>query len=140
MARRRRRHKYGAQGVTHFGLEFASKLEGQRYLVLREALMAGLILELTCHNRYLLLAGFTTQDHNGRRRIRPIHYEDDFRYTLLDGTVVVEDVKGVETEAFRLKRKMFLQRYPEYLYLVVHKHELGATDHIRKAADHARAK
>lgn len=29
-----------------------------------------------------------------------------------DGTVWVEDVKGVETQAFKIKQKMFHKKYP----------------------------
>jgi hypothetical protein len=40
-------------------------------------------------------------------RVRPIEYIADFEVTYADGRKIVYDVKGVETEAFRIKRKMF---------------------------------
>lgn len=47
---------------------------------------------------------------NGKEK--PIHYVPDFMY-FEDGKLVAEDVKGYKTDVYRLKRKMFLYRYPE---------------------------
>lgn len=47
---------------------------------------------------------------NGKEK--PIHYVPDFTY-VEDGKLVAEDVKGYKTDVYRLKRKMFLYRYPE---------------------------
>jgi hypothetical protein len=47
------------------------------------------------------------------KTIRATYYEGDFLY--LEGFQwVVEDVKGVETPAFKIKRKLFLCRYPDH--------------------------
>jgi hypothetical protein len=35
-----------------------------------------------------------------------------------DDIVVIEDFKGKETAEFRIKRKLFLNRYPEYEFRV----------------------
>lgn len=37
-------------------------------------------------------------------------YIADFAY-IQDGTYVVEDTKGVRTEAYKIKRKLMLERY-----------------------------
>jgi len=39
--------------------------------------------------------------------LRAIAYEADFKYVDASGCVIVEDVKGIETPVFRLKRNMF---------------------------------
>ena len=47
---------------------------------------------------------------------RAVYYIADFRYKASDGHVVVVDVKSKITEAnpvYRLKRKLFLFRYPD---------------------------
>ena len=44
--------------------------------------------------------------------MRNITYVADFAYTE-KGREVVEDVKGKETVAFRLKQKMFWKTHPE---------------------------
>lgn len=46
------------------------------------------------------------------RKIQPIKYIGDFRYTE-NGIDVVEDAKGFKTKIFRLKYKMMLYLYPD---------------------------
>ena len=53
------------------------------------------------------------------RTIRPITYIADFRVTYADGHQEIVDVKGMETEIFKLKRKIFEYRYPELTLKVV---------------------
>lgn len=50
---------------------------------------------------------------------RGISYIADFRVTYDDGRVVIEDVKGIETEAFKLKRKLFEAAYPDLTLSIV---------------------
>lgn len=42
---------------------------------------------------------------------RAAHYVADFVYITKSGCLVVEDVKGVKTREYILKRKLMLQRY-----------------------------
>lgn len=65
---------------------------------------------------YPLQNGF---NRNGKR-YRPIKYKADFEYKQ-DNQTVVEDVKGVETEAFKIKKKMFLVKYPDILFRIYKK-------------------
>ena len=44
------------------------------------------------------------------KRIAKITYAPDFVY-VEDGAKIYEDVKGVETAAFKIKRKLFEKRY-----------------------------
>jgi len=80
------------------GIKFRSKLEGTRYLQLKMMLNAGLIHELKMQVPFDLQV-------NG---IHITRYIADFVVTYPDGTVVVEDTKGVETEAFRIKKNLML--------------------------------
>lgn len=105
-----RAHKYNAQAVTVDGHRFDSKAEMRRYLDLRLLLADGQIDDLVLQPRFTLLDAFT--DNAGKHQ-RAIVYVADFAYTDRDGNRVVEDVKGVETAVFRLKKKLFLARYPE---------------------------
>ena len=50
---------------------------------------------------------------------RAIHYIADFRITYDDGRIEIEDVKGVETEAFKIKRKLFEAAYPDLTLKIV---------------------
>ena len=91
------------------GYVFDSKAEARRYAELKLLLRAGKITGLVIHPVYVLQETF--QRENGKT-IRPITYEADFCY--LEGkSLVVEDVKGVETEVFRIKRKLFFFRHPD---------------------------
>ena len=95
-----RRGKYNARRVG----QFDSMAEEKRYhqLILLER--AGEISNLQVHPVFEIFQAFT--DDTGAKH-RGIRYEADFQYTEA-GRVIVEDVKGVETEVFKIKRKLFL--------------------------------
>lgn len=103
-----RRSKYHARPATVDGWRFDSQAEARRYTELSVLARAGEIADLVIHPRYELQAAFT--DRTGKRWAA-ITYEADFAYTE-GGARVVEDVKGHPTAIFRLKRKLFLARYP----------------------------
>lgn len=44
---------------------------------------------------------------------RSVKYVADFMYTLPSGEIVVEDVKGVRTKDYTIKRKLMKLLYPE---------------------------
>jgi hypothetical protein len=93
-----RANKYNAKPVTIDGYRFDSTAEGARYSELRLLEKAGQIRELAVHPRYLL----TVDD------VQICVYEADFTYLAKDGERVVEDVKGVRTDVFRIKSKLML--------------------------------
>lgn len=103
-----RRGKYNARAAHVDGLRFDSQAEARRYAELKLLEAAGVIAGLEVHPRFELQAAF--KDHAGKGWAA-IVYEADFAY-FEDGARIVEDVKGIETPAFRLKRKLFLRRYP----------------------------
>jgi hypothetical protein len=109
MKRRIRRNKYHNHRVKRGELTFDSKAEAERYARLRAYQEAGHITDLQVHPTFELFPPFT--DRTGKKQ-RAIVYEADFSY-IQDGLLIVEDVKGALTEAFKLKQKMFLARYPE---------------------------
>jgi hypothetical protein len=100
--------KYGNVKVSIDGYQFDSKAEAARYTDLRTLAYAGAIEDLQVHPTYELQPAFL----RGKIRIQPIRYEADFAY-IENGRQVAEDVKGVETAEFKLKRKLFLFRYPD---------------------------
>lgn len=121
--RKRKRSKYnvdnskrGKAARTVDGITFASKAEMKRYLVLKDREEVGAIEELELQPRFRLIDGF---DYRGEH-IYPVNYTADFQY-VQDGEVVIEEVKGRETRDFKLRKKMFLQKYGEdYWYKQVH--------------------
>ena len=88
---------------------FDSIAESKRYKELKLLEQAGEISELELQPRFLLQEGFRK---NGKT-FRKIEYIADFQY-IENGRLVIEDVKGKETEVFKLKRKLFEHEYPDY--------------------------
>ncbi len=109
-----RRSKYHARKVTIDGITFDSGAEARRYGELKLLEKAGEIRDLQVHVIFRLIDGF---DRHGEH-IRPTTYEADFVYhmTVDPETLVVEDVKGVHTAVYQIKRKLFLQRYPDVAF------------------------
>jgi hypothetical protein len=106
-----RGHKYFAKKTVVDGITFASKAEAAAYEQLKISQEQGLISDLQLQPRFLLQESF--KDSEGVTR-RAIHYVADFSFKRGDRTVVV-DVKGMETEAWGLKKKMFLYHHPSVL-------------------------
>lgn len=104
-----RNSKYNAKKVTVDGITFASISESKRYPYLKMRLRAHEIKDLELQKKYLLQEAFTK---NGKR-YRKIEYVADFcYYDLKKDKYIVEDVKGVETKVFKIKKKLFEMRYP----------------------------
>lgn len=106
--------KYGARQIVVDGICFDSQAEARRYAQLKALQASGAISGLRVHPVYLLQPGFT----HGKTAERAINYEGDFEYRE-NGAVIVEDVKGVETDVFKLKRKLFVYNYPHFTLRIV---------------------
>ena len=98
--------KYHARKTTVDGITFDSRKEADRYLVLKGMEEEGLIGNLRRQVRYELVPAF---DVDGKH-YRPVFYVADFVY-VEDGKEVVEDVKGMKTDVYRIKSKLFARRY-----------------------------
>jgi len=109
-----RRHKYNAVKTEVDGITFDSKKEAREYQSLKLLERIGAIADLQLQPAFILQAGFV--DGNGRK-VKPIVYKADFAYTQ-EGRRIVVDVKGVQTPVFKLKAKLFREKYPE-LQLVI---------------------
>lgn len=100
--------KYHAKKTTVDGITFDSCKEADRYLVLKGMEDVGAIEDLRRQVRYELVPAF---DVDGKH-YRPVYYVADFVYVDKEtGKEVVEDVKGMRTDAYRLKSKLFARRY-----------------------------
>lgn len=97
------------------GIAFDSKKEAARYQELRLLEKAGAIQNLRRQVEYTLIPAQREPDRIGPKggrkpgRVieRPCTYRADFVYEE-NGQTVVEDVKGVRTEVYRIKRKLML--------------------------------
>lgn len=100
------RSKYHAKKTCVDGIVFDSKREADRYLVLKSMEEDGAIEDLRRQVRYELVPAFNVDG----RHYRPVYYVADFVYRE-DGKEIVEDVKGMVTDVYRLKRKLVAYRY-----------------------------
>lgn len=102
--------KYHNQKTTIDGIVFDSKKEAKRYTVLRSLQEGGYIRGLELQVPFELVP-----KGNGERAVK---YIADFVYYDIEKQVsIVEDVKGYKTDVYKLKRKLFKWRYPEYEFL-----------------------
>lgn len=80
------------------GITFDSKAEARRYSELVLLKRSGALQSFGCQPSFVVAPG--------------IRYVADFICIGKDGKVWLEDVKGVETQAFRIKRKLYDAAYP----------------------------
>ena len=111
------RNKYHAKKVNICGIEFDSKKEGMRWLLLKDMERTGEISDLRRQVPFELLPAIyrdevvhlKTKDKVERKLVqRAVHYVADFVYTDKDGNQVVEDTKGLRLPDYILKKKMML--------------------------------
>lgn len=95
--------KYGNTKVNVDGKHFDSKREAARWQELRLLERAGEISDLRRQVRYELVPKMSGE--------RPVDYIADFVYRDKNGNEVVEDVKGVRTPVYIIKRKLMLWRH-----------------------------
>lgn len=100
----RSKTKYHNKKVVVDGRTFDSRKEADRFRELSMLLKAGEITQLECQVPFVLIG---SQRRNGRVVERPCTYKADFTY-YRDGEYHVEDVKGVRTPEYRIKRKLML--------------------------------
>lgn len=88
---------------------FDSAKEWHRNQELEALQRAGEISELNRQVPFVLMPSFAIADKktkSGLRTVREIRYIADFTYRLKDGTRIIEDVKGMQTDVFKIKRKL----------------------------------
>ena len=103
----RRLSKYNAKGKWLDGRWFDSQMEAARYLQLKELRKANLISEIEFQPE------FSVSINNKQMFV----YKADFSYNLIDPVTsrplehIIEDVKGMKTPVYRLKKKMVEAAY-----------------------------
>ena len=94
--------KYNAIRTAIDGITFASRKEASRYCELKMLAALHHISDLRLQVPYELIP------KHGKMRANK--YIADFVYTE-NGTEVVEDVKGMKTQVYTLKKRMMLEKY-----------------------------
>lgn len=92
------RHKFNAVRSECDGFKFASKKELKRYLELKMLRQAGEVLFFQMQAPFHLTGG--------------VKYICDFQVYWKNGDITFEDVKGVRTPMYILKRKQVEALYP----------------------------
>lgn len=95
-------HKYLAKKVEVDGISFPSKAEARRYGELKALAQAGEITELALHPAWEIAPRVVLDGKTCRAR----KYIADFAYVTRSGERVVEDVKGMRTDVYTLKRHL----------------------------------
>ena len=109
-------NKYNARKVTIDGITFDSQSEGRYYQHLLGLMESGVVESFEMQKPYTLLDKFPHPKTG--KTIRAIKYVPDFEVIYTDGRVEVVDVKGMRTDVFRMKCKLFMFRYQIPLVLV----------------------
>lgn len=114
--------KYKNKSIEAHGMKWDSYSELARYEELLVMEKDGVIKNLKAHSKeicFLLLEKCTYKDISGKvKKQLPTTYTPDFLY-MINGILVAEDVKGMITDAFRIKAKMFRARYPKIVLRLV---------------------
>jgi hypothetical protein len=101
-----KKNKYNNKITELDGIKFHSKKESVRYSQLKLQEKGGLIKDLRLQVPYELIPKLVI---NGKTE-RAIKYVADFVYTdTLHETEIVEDVKGMITDVFKLKYRLMKQ-------------------------------
>lgn len=97
-----KKNKYGNDKPTWNGITFDSRAECNRYILLSDMEKKGEISNLRHQVPFEIQPGFEIHGH----KQRAIKYVADFVYTDSNGVEHVEDVKGMATKEYIIKRKM----------------------------------
>lgn len=92
------KHKFRAIPVSLEGIKFASKKEARRYQELKLLQKAGELIFFLRQTPFHLPGN--------------VKYVSDFMCFWQDGTVTIEDVKGIRTPMYILKKKQIESIYP----------------------------
>lgn len=109
-------NKYGNKKTVVDDIRFDSQKEAKYYLYLKGRLMKKEIKSLELQPTFLLQDKFK---YEGKTE-RSIKYVADFQFVdCATGETIVVDVKGLRTDVYKLKRKWFLFKYPQYKFMEV---------------------
>ena len=112
-------NKYKNTKIVIDNIKFDSVLEANRYQELKLLQRAKQISNLRLQVPFLLQEGFKK---NGKTH-RKIEYIADFVYEE-NGQTIVEDTKGMKTETFKIKQKLFEYKYPDLNLKIITREEI----------------
>lgn len=107
-------NKYHNKKIIIDGHEFDSIKEGEHYKQLKLLEKAGIIKELELQKKFELQPNFI--DNNGKKHRAITYIVDFYYYDTIEQCYIAEDVKGYKTEVYKIKKKMFMYKYPNIVF------------------------
>ena len=104
------KNKYKAKKAIVDGIVFDSRKEAKRYTELKKLEEMGSIRDLSLQVQFELVPSFEIVIDGKKRKRRPITYVADFVYCK-DDEKVIEDVKGLRTPVYNIKKKLFEYKF-----------------------------
>ena len=102
--------KYNSRKTTVDVIVFDSRKEAKRYTELKKLEEMGSIRDLSLQVQFELIPSFEIVIDGKKRKRRPITYVADFVY-YRDDEKVIEDVKGLRTPVYKIKKKLFEYKF-----------------------------
>ena len=109
------KNKYKNKKTKIDGITFDSKREAEYYSELKILKRAGEIKDFELQPKFELQPTFRK---NGATH-RSITYTADFKIIENNGDIRIIDVKGMETQSFKIKRKLFEYKYKDLTLEIV---------------------
>ena len=107
-------NKYHNNKINVDGITFDSKDEAKYYEALKDEKAKGLIQNFELQPKFVLQESFTKNN----KTYKQITYKADFRVYTNEGISYCVDVKGMLTDVFKIKLKLFNKKFDEELKLV----------------------
>ena len=104
------KNKYQANKSVVAGIVFDSRKEANRYTELKKLEEMGSIRDMSLQVQFELIPSFEIVIDGKKRKRRPITYVADFVY-YKDDEKVIEDVKGLRTPVYNIKKKLFEYKF-----------------------------
>ena len=111
-----KKNKYNAKKITIDGITFDSQAEARYYKRLLKLKKSGVVEDFAMQRVFTLLDKF--EHPQTGRIVRAVKYIADFEVHYADGRIEVVDIKGMQTDVFKLKAKLFMARYQIPLVLL----------------------
>jgi Protein of unknown function (DUF1064) len=112
------RGRYGSKKRKVDGVTFDSMMEADFYILLKDS---DDVVAFEIQPRFLLQEAF----RKGGKAVRKIEYVADFKVLYKDKKFEVIDVKGMQTDVFKIKKKMFDHRYRDIELILIKKTAKG---------------
>ena len=102
------KNKYNAKKIEYNGVKFDSQFELKCWIYLEELASEGKIKDLNRQVKFEIIPANSVY--------RAVNYVADFTF-YVDNEYIVADAKGLVLPEFRLKQKIFFDKYKKQIYV-----------------------